>query len=429
MANMQIKPAQTIQGEITVPADKSISHRALILSALAQGQSVIHNFLESQDCLATLNNLRQLGVAIQVRAGKVFIQGNGLYGLHASAPLYCGNSGTTLRLMAGVLSAQPFESTLYGDDSLNQRPMARIIAPLKQMGVDIKAATNMTAPLLITGNPHLQAISYILPQASAQVKSCLLLAGLYAKQETVLIEKVKTRDHSERMLHTFGVRIKRQGDQIVLKPGALQAQEIKVPGDISSAAFFIVAATLLPGSHLLIRQVGINPQRIGILFILKQMGAQITVHAKRAFNGEPVADIEIKASTLRGIEVPREYIATAIDEFPIIFVAAVFAQGETLIRGIQELRVKESDRIQVMAQGLQTLGASLEVFEDGLLIQGSTLKGGVVDSQYDHRVAMAFAIAALRAQQTVRVLNANMDTSFPGFCDLAQKLGLSINEG
>lgn len=432
MVNLRANPGGILRGEATVPGDKSISHRAIILGAIAQGQTTIRGFLEGKDCLATLRAMQSLGVVFtQPEPEMVIVQGVGLKGLQPSTDtLDCENSGTTMRLLTGLLAAQPFKSTLKGDHSLQRRPMERILIPLKLMGADIHGQQcdgKTVAPLTISGAP-LKGIHYALPMASAQVKSCLLLAGLYAKDDTVLIENVATRDHTERMLQAFGATLSLKHHSITLHPGkTLNGQEVTVPGDISSAAFFIAGASFTPNAHILLRNVGINPRRTGIISILRLMGADITILNQREWGGEPVGDIEVRGRSLKGITLPVEWVASAIDEFPVIFIAAAMAQGETIIRGIQELRFKETDRIAVMAKGLKTLGIPVVILPDGIMIRGAPVQGGVVHSEGDHRVAMAFAIAALMAKDTIIIQDAeNIATSFPTFTDLANYFGLSI---
>jgi len=432
--NLLLNPNPPLQGEISVPGDKSLSHRTVILSALAEGNSTIHGFLTGKDCLATVEAMCHLGVKIDfLDPETLLVHGVGLHGLQApKQSIDCGNSGTSMRLLAGILAAQPFTSVLKGDDSLQQRPMERIVLPLQQMGARIvgrEVSGRIFSPLEIHGNTSLSAIDYEMPIASAQVKSCLLLAGLYAKGQTSLKEKGASRDHTERLLQSFGVALSIAQNHIILtSPTTLKAQEIYIPGDISSAAFFIAGAAMVPGSHIILRQVGVNPRRIGIISILKLMGADITIHGPRLICGEPIADIEIKGTKLRGIDVPSEMVVSAIDEFPIIFIAASCASGTTHIRGIEELRYKETDRIEVMAKGLKILGVSLEVFPDGILINGSSLNEGTVVSHGDHRVAMAFAMASLVAKGSIIIRDCdNIATSFPNFCELANQLGMSIH--
>lgn len=429
----QVSPGGSLQGEAFLPGDKSISHRAIILGSLAKGQTIIHDFLTGNDCIATLNAMQSLGVPIsQLNPGTVVIEGVGLQGL--TAPIQsidCGNSGTSMRLLAGMLAAQPFNSILQGDISLEKRPMERIVLPLESMGAKIqgrKENNRIFPPLSIDGNPNLKGIRYVLPVASAQVKSCLLLAGLYAKGQTTIVENQVSRDHTERMLQAFACALEIKHNEIILTPGGeLSACEIFVPGDISSGAFFIAGASMLPGAHILLRQVGLNPTRTGIIEILKQMGANIVIHSERYLGSELVGDIEVFGTQLHGITIGHEWVAKTIDEFPILFIAAACAHGETIIRGATELRFKETDRIDAMAKGLKTLGVPVEVFPDGILIQGAPLKGGTVESYGDHRVAMAFAISGLIATDTIIIHDCdNIATSFPNFEAIARKLGLSI---
>ncbi|MCS5712024.1 3-phosphoshikimate 1-carboxyvinyltransferase [Candidatus Berkiella aquae] len=421
-----VSPGGTLRGETTIPGDKSISHRALILGALAQGPTIIEGFLASEDCLATLNILQLLGVNITWQNTQLIVNGQGLDALREPLDvLDCGNSGTSMRLLAGLLSAQPFASTLVGDQSLSKRPMARVVSPLSQMGAKI---VGHVAPLIIKPCDGLQAIRYEMPVASAQVKSCLLLAGLYANGETIITEKVASRDHTERLLRYLGADITTQKNQIRLNPQAiLNGKALSIPADISSAAFFIAGASATPGAHILLKGIGINPTRMGLIHILQAMGAEITLHEKRYAGFEPIADIEVKGITLQGIEVPEKWVVSAIDEFPVLFIAAAFAQGETRFSGLAELRHKETDRIAMMAAGMEKLGVTLAILPDGIIIRGSKITGGIVDSGGDHRIAMAFAIAALQASEPITVQHAqHIATSFPSFCDIANLLGLSM---
>lgn len=418
-------------GEMQVPGDKSISHRALLLGAIAIGTTTVHGFLEGEDCLATLVALQSMGVSIECLPHHVLqITGVGKHGLQAPKhTLDCGNSGTSLRLLTGLLAAQSFDVLLTGDDSLQKRPMERITRPLTQMGADIRT-TNGRAPITIRGGQTLQGITYEMPEASAQVKSGILLAGLYATGETRIIEPSVTRDHTERMLAAFSYPV-HKAEQFMMVNAASEciATDIQIPGDLSSAAFFIVAATLIPGSQITIKNVGINPTRTGILTILKKMGAQIVIKNKRLWGEEPVADLQVSAATLEGISIPAAWVPVAIDEFPIIFIAAAAAKGQTILQGAQELRYKESDRIQVMVKGLQQLGIEARALEDGICIQGGTLQGGVVDSAADHRVAMSFAVAGALAKGRVHIQNSQtIHTSFPNFVALAQHMQLNIEE-
>lgn len=441
--DLTIFPTKTLQGDITLPGDKSISHRALILSAIAEGTSTLEGFLFSDDCLATLQILRACGVEITVDASRVHIKGVGLHGLQAPKhPLDCGNSGTTMRLLAGLFSGQHFASQLMGDNSLTKRPMQRIIQPLQQMGANITGNINDQFPPLSINkiSTHLHGITYALPIPSAQVKSCLLIAGLYAQGETHIIERQQSRDHTERLLMQMGADIVVKNDDknknvhlITLKPGKpLTGQTITIPGDISSAAFFMVGASLLPGSHIILRRVGVNPLRTGIISILQAMGADIRLQTLPMMGNEPVADIEIRGHTLHGIEVPLDYVVSAIDEFPAIFMAAACAEGVTTIRGIQELRFKETDRIAQMVQNLTALGVQITMLPDGdgVRIEGrSHLLSATVDSGGDHRIAMACAIGAARAQGSIIIQNAaSIATSFPNFGFLATMLGMSFEQ-
>lgn len=424
-------PVEKIQGEITVPGDKSISHRSIILGAIAKGTTTVANFLPGEDCLATLNAFKLMGVAIEQNSPqRITIHGVGKYGLkQPQAIIDCGNSGTSIRLLTGLLAAQSFNSQLTGDASLQKRPMGRISRPLTQMGAQI-ATTDGHPPLVITGGKVLQGINYAMPEASAQVKSCLLLAGLYAKGTTQVVEPAITRDHTERMLNAFSYPVKKTNNTISIDANSeCQATDLTVPGDISSAAFFIVAALLIPNSQLLIKNVGVNPTRTGIIEILLQMGAAIQLTNQRYFNEEPVADLLIQSAHLKGITIPQSLVSLAIDEFPILFIAAACAQGKTIVHGAQELRFKESDRIGAMITGLQRLGIQAEAFEDGACITGGEMQGGIIDSFHDHRIAMAFAIAGAVAKKSIFIKNcANVATSFPTFIKTAHAAQLVIEE-
>jgi 3-phosphoshikimate 1-carboxyvinyltransferase len=421
--------ASVISGDLMVPGDKSISHRAAILGAIAAGTTVIKGFLQAQDTLATLRAIEALGIRVENTDKEVIIHGEGLYGLQPpKAPLDCGNSGTSMRLLAGVLAGQPFDSLLTGDESLLRRPMRRIVDPLTEMGGRIEMQGEGTGPLLIHGVEKLKAISYTMPIASAQVKSCLLLAGLFAEGETIITSPVFTRDHTERMLEAFAYDIFFSGHKIRIKGGGqLYPTYIEIPGDISSAAFFIVAATIIPGSEILLKNVGINSYRIGIINVLRLMGGHITFENERMVGGEYAADIRVRSATLHGIDIPLDQVPLAIDEFPIIFIAAACAQGVTVLRGAEELHVKETDRIRVMAEGLTNIGIHVEESLDGMVIEGGRIKGGIVDSYGDHRVAMSFAIAGFQAENEIIIRHcASVATSFPTFVDQAQSLGLPI---
>ena len=427
----KVLPGGDITGEARVPGDKSISHRAIMLGSLAEGTTRVSGFLEGEDALATVAAFRAMGVAIEgPEGGRVTIRGVGLHGLRPpAAPLDLGNSGTSIRLLAGLLAGQPFASELTGDQSLRGRPMGRVIAPLTLMGAAIQGGEGDRPPLRIAGGHPLRGIHYDLPMASAQVKSCVLLAGLYASGTTSVTEPAPTRDHTERMLRGFGYPVARDDGVISLAGGgALQAADIDIPADISSAAFFLVAASIAPGSDLLLTHVGINPTRTGVLDILRLMGADISLRNQRAVGGEPVADIRVRYAPLHGIDIPPQQVPLAIDEFPALFIAAACAQGRTVLRGAEELRVKESDRIAAMAEGLTTLGVANEVLEDGIVIEGGALGGGTIRTFHDHRIAMAFAVAALRAEEEIRILDCDhVATSFPGFDALARGLGLQIS--
>ena len=422
-------PGGQLAGQFAVPGDKSISHRAIMLGALAQGCTRVSNFLQGEDCLATLNAFAAMGVQIERPAeSEVVIHGVGLHGLsQPDAPLDVGNSGTSMRLMSGLLSAQAFDSTLTGDASLQRRPMRRVIDPLAKMGAKIESNEGK-APLQVSGGQALEGIRYDMPVASAQVKSCLLLAGLYAEGATAVIEPGPSRDHSERMLRAFGYVVEQKDAVVSLQGGGdLKACDIAVPNDISSATFFMLGAAIVPGSEVVLTNVGVNPTRTGVIDILRLMGASIELENAREQGGEPVADIRIRGSQLQGIEIPPQLVPLAIDEFPAIFIAAACAEGVTLLTEAAELRVKESDRIQVMADGLQALGVEAEARPDGIRIVGGAIQGGEVSSHGDHRIAMSFAMAALRAEGDIKITDCvNVDTSFPGFAQLAAEAGLRL---
>ncbi len=426
-----VRPGGRLAGRLRVPGDKSISHRAVILGAIADGRTQVSGLLEGEDVLCTVAAFRALGVPMEgpVR-GRLVIEGVGREGLRAPAhPLDMGNSGTAMRLLAGLLAGQPFDSVLVGDASLSRRPMGRVAEPLARMGARIETAEGGRPPLVIRGGARLHGIEYTLPVASAQVKSALLLAGLYAEGRTCVTEPAPTRDHTERLLRGFGYTVEGRGRTVCLAGGArLRACDVEVPADLSSAAFFLVAATIAPGSDLLLEHVGVNPTRTGVIEILRRMGADIEILAPREAGGEPVADLRVRSAALRGIRIPETLVPLAIDEFPILFVAAACAQGETVLSGAEELRVKESDRIAVMVQGLRRLGVDARETPDGAVIRGGRpLAGGEVDSFGDHRVAMSFAVAALAAEAPIRVRDCkNVDTSFPGFAELARRAGLDI---
>ena len=432
-ARYRIKPGGSVSGTLTVPGDKSISHRALMLGALAEGDTHISGFLAGEDCLATARALQGLGVHIErPQDTQVLVHGVGAHGLAApQAPLDMGNAGTAMRLMMGLLAPQKFDSTLIGDASLMRRPMERVAVPLQMMGARIQTHQGRP-PVEIRGTPHLRAIHYSLPVASAQVKSAVLLAGLAASGRTHLTEPVPSRDHTERMLGAFGVQLAREGRSIAMEGGqTLRGTAVRVPADFSSAAFFLVAGCLAADRPLTLINVGVNPTRIGLIELLRRMGADIRLHPYTVPGGpnpEPVADIEVHRSPLHGITVPEALIPGSIDEFPVFFIAAACASGETLVRGALELRVKESDRLAAMAAGLGQLGVEHQLLPDGLWIRGAdALAGGTIDSCGDHRVAMAFAVAALRARAPIEIRDvANVATSFPGFAGTARAAGLAV---
>lgn len=426
-----VSAGRALVGRMRVPGDKSISHRAIMLGSIAEGTTDVSGFLEGEDALATLRVFRALGVSIEGPAqGQVSIRGVGLRGLSLpSAPLDLGNSGTGMRLLAGLLAGQRFSTELTGDDSLRRRPMRRISDPLARMGARIETSTTGTPPLRIEGVPGgLSPLRYQMPVVSAQVKSCLLLAGLYANGTVCITEPAPTRDHTERMLVGFGYRLDRTQQTVCLEGGGtLMGTSIEVPGDFSSAAFFLVAASISAGSDLIIERVGVNPTRTGALEILGMMGADISLENQHEAGGEPVADLHVRASGLHGIRIPERLVALAIDEFPALFVAAACAEGCTTLTGAEELRVKESDRIEAMARALSALGVSAHPTADGMVIRGGTIGGGEVDSLGDHRIAMALAVAGVRADAPICVQDClNVDTSFPGFVGTARQAGLNI---
>ena len=421
----------TLQGNLRVAGDKSISHRSIMLGSLAEGVTEVSGFLEGEDALATLQAFRDMGVVIEgPKNGEVRIHGVGLHGLQAPPnAIYCGNSGTSMRLLSGILAAQKFDTVMTGDPSLSKRPMERIAKPLRQMGAVIQTTGEKgTPPVSIKGNQALQAMTYDMPVASAQVKSGILLAALWADGETVVTEPAPTRDHSERMLRGFGYDVSTEGSTIRIKGGGkLTATKIDVPADISSAAFFMVGASIAPNADVVLEHVGINPTRIGVINILKAMGGDLTIMNEREVGGEPVADIRVRSAKLKGIHIDEADVPLAIDEFPALFIAAACAEGTTVLTGAEELRVKESDRIQVMADGLITLGIDAKPTPDGMVIQGGLMGGGKIISHGDHRIAMSFAIASLRATGTIEIEDcANVATSFPNFVSLAKRAGLKI---
>lgn len=426
------EPAVRIEGRVRVPGDKSISHRAIMLGAIAAGHSEIRGFLPGEDCLATLAAAQAMGVsAVRHSPTHIGIDGVGLRGLaDPRQPLDMGNSGTAMRLFAGLLCGQAFDSVLVGDESLSRRPMERVAEPLRRMGARI-VTTGGCPPLRITGGQPLRGIDYEMPVASAQVKSAVLLAGLFADGETAIVEPAVTRDHTERMLAAFGQPVRREGSCLrIASVGGLRATAIEVPGDLSSAAFLILAGTLAPAGELLIEGVGVNPTRTGILEILRLMGADIDIEQQASRGGmEPVARLTVRPAQLRGIAVPPGLVPLAIDEFPALFVAAAAAQGTTLITGASELRHKESDRIAVMAAGLRALGIAVVETPDGARIEGGKFGSGEIHSHGDHRVAMAFAAGAVCAGGPVQIIDtANVATSFPGFVELCSSVGMQVRE-
>ncbi|MBN8945861.1 MAG: 3-phosphoshikimate 1-carboxyvinyltransferase [Rhodanobacter sp.] len=420
-----------LHGSIAVPGDKSISHRALMLAAIAEGRSHIRGFLEGEDTRATAAVLAQLGVRIEIPTeGERVIHGVGLHGLHAATqPLDCGNAGTGMRLLAGLLAGQAFDSVLVGDASLSKRPMRRVTDPLARMGARIDSQDGLP-PLRLHGGNTLRGIRYELPVASAQVKSALLLAGLYAQGTSEILEPHPTRDYTERMLAAFGWPIEFTPGRVRLDGGhALRAVDVEVPADFSSAAFFLVAASIVPGSQLRLPGIGLNPRRTGLLQALRLMGADIVVEREREAGGEPVGDLVVRHAPLHGIELPVALVPDMIDELPILFIAAAAASGRTVVRGAAELRVKESDRIATMAAGMRALDVAIEETPDGAVIDGGPIGAGTVESLTDHRIAMSFAVAGLRATGPVRINDCrHVATSFPGFRELANGCGFALRE-
>ncbi len=422
-------PVERVGGVVAIPGDKSVSHRALLLGAVAEGSTMISGFLRSEDCLATLAAMRALGVTIDDDGRQLTVAGVGPGGLTKPvAPLDLGNSGTSMRLLMGVLAAQPFDSVLTGDESLRQRPMERVAEPLRAMGAEV--ATDLgKAPIHIRGTTPLRAVDYTLPVASAQLKSAILLAGLWAEGRTTVKSPAPSRDHTERMLLSMGVPLRQDANDIVsvTGPATLTGTAIEVPGDFSSAAFFMVAGLLGATDGLLLPAVGINPTRTGLLTILRNMGGRIELRNERQCGAEPVADIYVEQSELCGVEIGAELVALSIDELPILFIAATGADGRTIVTGAEELRQKESDRLAVMAAGLRATGVSVDEQPDGLTIEGGQLRGGRVDSHGDHRIAMAFAIASLRALEPIEILGtAQVATSFPDFLATAVRSGFRL---
>ena len=418
-----ISPAGRLRGRVRVPGDKSISHRAALIGALARGDTVIHHFLRADDCLHTVSCLRALGVGIEDEGSRLIVRGMGPRWRAPMTPLDAGNSGTTMRLLAGILAGQPFQTELTGDASLRTRPMDRIVEPLSRMGARIVASGDgRFPPLRITGG-SLRGITYTLPVASAQVKSAVLLAGLLAEGPTTVVESTPTRDHTERMLAAFGAPIRRDGDRVSVTAAALRGNEVRVCGDISSAAFLLAAAAAMPGSELTVEHVGLNPTRTGFLDVLRALGAEADVRQTGEDAGEPVGAVTVRGQRLRGVRVGGSLIPRVIDELPVLCVIATAAEGETVISDAAELRVKESDRIAVIARGLRALGGEVEERPDGLTVYGSRLRGGRVGSAGDHRIAMAFAVAGLLAGGPVTVEGAeSIKVSFPEFGRVLQEV-------
>lgn len=423
---MKFTRAKQIRGEVTIPGDKSISHRAVMFGSLAEGATEVTGFLRGADCLSTIDCFRRLGISIEDKDERILIHGKGLHGLSAPAQILdAGNSGTTTRLISGILSGQAFETTLTGDASIQKRPMGRIIEPLSQMGASITSLSgNGCAPLRIQGRP-LHGIHYTTKVASAQVKSSILLAGLYADTPTSVTEPALSRNHSELMLHFFGADVKSEGTTATIQPEPkLIGQKVQVPGDISSAAYFIAAGCITPDSELLIQNVGTNPTRDGILHVCKMMNANVTLLNENMDSGEPTADLLVRTSSLQGCIIEGDLIPALIDELPVIAVMACFAEGTTVIRDAAELKVKESDRIAVMTENLTAMGAKVTATDDGMIIEGGhTLHGAVVDSHLDHRIAMSFAVAALNADGETEILGADcVNISYPAFYRDLQKI-------
>ncbi len=423
--NKTIKPISSINTTITVPGDKSISHRAVMFGSLAKGDTEITGFLTGDDCMSTISCFKKLGVDIDIDGEHIIVHGKGLHGLCApSEMLDVGNSGTTIRLISGILAAQPFDTTLNGDASIQKRPMKRVINPLTEMGAHIESTNDGYAPLTIHGK-KLHAIEYTMPVASAQVKSSILLASLFAEGETVINEPVASRDHTEIMLNYFGADITNTDGKIVSKPvKELYGKPVQVPGDISSAAFFMVAGLIVPDSHIIIKNVGINPTRTGIIDALKAMGGDINILNERSAGGEAVADIEVKTSKLKATTLSGEIIPRMIDEIPVFTIAALHAEGTTTVKDAQELKVKESNRIATMAQELKKMGVDITETDDGMIIPGEqALKGAITESHLDHRVAMSIAIAALTAEGDTTINNADcVAISFPDFYEILDSL-------
>jgi len=427
-----VMPGGQLSGEFRVPGDKSISHRSIMFGAIADGITHVTGFLQGEDSLNTLRAFRSMGVEIEGPndQGEVTINGVGIDGLTApTEAIDLGNSGTSIRLMSGLLAGQSFDVVLSGDRSLSKRPMKRVTEPLLLMGVKVETDQKGRPPLRIKGGTEINGINYQLPMASAQVKSCILLAGMYAKGTTCVTEPAITRDHTERMLNAFSYPVTTNDNQMCIEGGGrLTACDIDVPADISSAAFFLVGASIAEKADITLQHVGVNPTRTGVIDILRLMGANIELLNERLVGGEPVADIRVKSAQLKGINVPENLVPLAIDEFPVLFVAAACAEGKTVITGAEELRVKESDRIQVMADGLQAIGVDAQPTADGMIINGGSIKGGKVHSRDDHRIAMAFTMAALRSESEIIIEDCeNVSTSFPDFIGIANRAGISVS--
>ncbi|HIE77875.1 MAG TPA: 3-phosphoshikimate 1-carboxyvinyltransferase [Candidatus Thioglobus sp.] len=432
MSKFIAKPAHELSGNIKVPGDKSISHRSVMLGSIANGVTEVEGLLDGEDVISTLEAFQSMGVEINKEGQNLKIHGVGVNGLKKpDGALFLGNSGTSMRLMSGILAAQTFDSELCGDESLSGRPMGRVISPLTKMGAVIDSRDGKP-PLKIRGGQKLKGLNYDLPIASAQVKSCVLLAGIYADGETCVSEPETTRDHTESMLKGFGYEVRVENNRVCLNGGGeLQAKNIRVPSDISSAAFFMVAASIAPKADILLQGVNVNPTRTGVIDILKLMGANIVLSNQREAGGELLADIRVRSSNLRGISIPHELIPLAIDEFPVIFIAASCAVGETRLTGAKELRVKESDRIQVMADGLCALGIECEVLDDGIVINGGEYikPNSSIKSHHDHRISMSFAVASVRSKFDIEIEGVeNVKTSFPNFVELANLAGMNLVE-
>jgi len=425
-----VHPSNQINGAISVPGDKSISHRSLILLSISEGVGKISGLLESDDCIATLNIFKKLGINIIKNIDNVYeVHGRGLNGLSKpDSNLNCGNSGTSMRLLSGLLASQKFSSCLIGDSSLSKRPMERISLPLSMMGVDIKLSENNTSPIKISPVKKISSIEYKMPIDSAQIKSSIILASLYANDKVKIIENIATRDHTENMINYLGGKIVNNNNQIIVHPGnKLISKDIEVPGDISSAMFIIVGCLISNNSKVIIKNVGLNALRTGGIEILKLMGAKIDISNIKNYGPEKVGDITVISSKLNGIIIPRKYIASAIDEFPILFIAAANATGKTVLKNAEELKYKESNRLSVMSKALLECKIKNNLFEDGIEIQGGTMSGAIVDSSGDHRIAMSFAIAGVVSKSPITILNTeNVSTSFPEFFDLIKSMGLNI---